>query len=117
MQLGLRHRLRNRPSLLDLVSKKDIEEPSAASPNILIERDSATPAVPLPTSPELAQQSSIPAPNTPVQPQVEAKRGDLKMVPVCCGLSIESLKMLENLPLYAEGFEETSRGGGRGTIW
>ncbi|KAF1847848.1 V-type ATPase [Cucurbitaria berberidis CBS 394.84] len=60
MHVGLRPRLRNRPSLLDLIHKKNIDQISTALERIPILEDDVEPhRVPLPTSPLLPPQSEV----------------------------------------------------------
>ena len=61
MQLGLRPRLRTRPSLYDLVQKKNIDQISISGAHIATGKDEVEPhQVPLPVSPLLPPQGELP---------------------------------------------------------
>ncbi|KAI9665605.1 MAG: H(+)-transporting V1 sector ATPase subunit A [Trizodia sp. TS-e1964] len=62
MQLGLRPRLRNRPSLLDLISRNSSENSSSATPQKLIEASSPSKLPPLPDSPSRASSTTAQLP-------------------------------------------------------
>jgi hypothetical protein len=66
MHVGLRPRLRTRPSLLDLVHKKNIDHISIAVDRIpYLEDDIDPPSVPLPSSPLLLPRSEVTNPLPP----------------------------------------------------
>jgi hypothetical protein len=61
--LGLRPRLKSRPSLLDLIQKKNIDEISASVERVVADVEAYR--VPLPASPPISPQRE--APNQPTQ--------------------------------------------------
>ncbi|CAA9962968.1 H(+)-transporting V1 sector ATPase subunit A [Pyrenophora teres f. teres] len=66
MQLGLRPRLRTRPSLYDLVQKKNIDQISISGAHIATGKDEVEPhRVPLPASPLLPPQAELPPQEPP----------------------------------------------------
>jgi len=61
MQLGLRPRLRTRPSLYDLVQKKNIDQISISGSHVAADKDDVEPhRVPLPASPLISPQPELP---------------------------------------------------------
>lgn len=85
--LGLRPRLRPRPSLLDLVRKTNTEQPLPARPSTAHGEGLHPKLVPLPQSPVLLpldDQDDVetPPPYSPVEPVVEKEEKAEKMPPV-----------------------------------
>lgn len=90
--LGLRPRLRARPSLLDLVRRSNAEHVSTSPARIPpLEADDRPLQIPLPKSPLLSPQEveSVPHPPRYLPPHEESKiekkeRQESKMAPVSC---------------------------------
>jgi hypothetical protein len=81
MQLGLRPRLRTRPSLYDLVQKKNIDQISISGAHTAAGQDDVEPhRVPLPASPLIPPQGELPAQPPPPHITLQEASDDEKEI-------------------------------------
>lgn len=83
MQLGLRPRLRTRPSLYDLVQKKNIDQISISGAHTAANPDDVEPhRVPLPASPLISPQGELPTQPPPPHITLQEASDDENETPV-----------------------------------